>query len=58
MNTADKLVEMAENVSKVHDAGFDKGVSLGRELGYEEGYSAGAEKGHTDIIDEILGGAW
>lgn len=62
MNTADKLVEIAENVSKVHDAGFDKGETLGRKLGYELGYGYGYDEGlangHIDIIDELLGGAW
>ena len=58
MNTADKLVTIAENVSKVHDAGFDKGVSLGQKLGYDTGYDEGVAKGHEHIIEELLGGAW
>ena len=62
MSTADNLVKIAENVSKVHEAGVVEGISVGRKLGYELGYKYGYDEGvatgHIDIIDELLGGAW
>lgn len=45
MSIADKLVEIAENVPKVHEAGFDKGKVVGLEEGYNEGYTEGFEAG-------------
>ena len=45
---ADKLTEIAANVERVYDAGYEEGYGSGRAEGLEEGYASGKAEGYED----------
>lgn len=51
MSIAEKLIQIAENEQKVHDAGYAKGVKKGSEQGYNNGYTEGFDAGKQAEYD-------
>ncbi len=53
MTTAEKLQTIAENVSKVYEAGYEKGKSEGgdNETAYNEGFEAGKQAEYDEFWD-------
>lgn len=52
MSIADKLTTIAENVPKVHDAGYQEGRVFGYNLGVEDGIEEGKPLGKREWMDK------